>query len=794
MTGLKLPWWTVGVLALLFAPAVVVHEPVFGDGVGLTAAGAGVLVGLVVAALAAWRRWDALTTGVVAVAAYLLLGGAVALRETTIAGLVPSARTVQLLVVQAVMSWKDLLTLAPPAASYVGPAVLPWLAGLACGLASGLLALRSGRYVWATLPIVTMAGIGVAWGPGGAPPPAWPAAIWAVAILGWWAWCGQYSRVGSGAEVLLGRRALGRVLTEDSLSSSLTATGGSVSVVYRTRRIVAALATLALAGGLAVPVVGAWDAFTARTVLRDLIEPPLDVRDYPTPLASFRHYTTGLKTTTLVSLSALPRGARVRLGVMDTYNGIAFGMSDPQQSSDGRFVRVGRDVRETPWTGAGTAADVRVRVTGLSGPWLPSIGVPDTWEFTGEDATALADGLHLNKWSDAALSTAFTGTADYSLHTVVPPLWSDGQLAGVGTPGMTGSADSDVPDGVQELAQEVTAGEGTQLGRARAIERYLNKHGYFSNADAASSRPGHRADRISRMLSLQQMIGDDEQYSVLMALMLHSLGIPARVVTGLYPRAASDGPVELTGDDVHAWVEVPFTGVGWGTFDPTPPRDQVPQTDVPKPRSVPKPQVLQPPEPPEQPVELPPGVSDRPIDEHLDDAVAVPWLLIGGVGGGLLVLLGPLGAIWQAKALRRRRRRNDPDPSLAVPGAWNEAVDRAVDAGVVVPADLTRQETAQLLTDTVWPFEHPAAGWSAAEAELPPVLRLARRADTAVFGAATPTPPDAASAWADTDALSAQLASGAGWFTRARRAVSLRSLRRRRRLAATVRRPPGSRP
>ena len=216
MTGLKLPWWTVGVLALLFAPAVVVHEPVFGDGVGLTAAGAGVLVGLVVAALAAWRRWDALTTGVVAVAAYLLLGGAVALRETTIAGLVPSARTVQLLVVQAVMSWKDLLTLAPPAASYVGPAVLPWLAGLACGLASGLLALRSGRYVWATLPIVTMAGIGVAWGPGGAPPPAWPAAIWA-GRLGWWA-CG-YSRVGSGAEVLLdgGRSA---ACYRGSLSSS----------------------------------------------------------------------------------------------------------------------------------------------------------------------------------------------------------------------------------------------------------------------------------------------------------------------------------------------------------------------------------------------------------------------------------------------------------------------------------------------------------------------------------------------------------------------------------------------
>ena len=166
---------------------------------------------------------------------------------------------------------------------------------------------------------------------------------------------------------------------------------------------------------------------------------------------------------------------------------------------------------------------------------------------------------------------------------------------------MTGSADSDVPDGVQELAQEVTAGEGTQLGRARAIERYLNKHGYFSNADAASSRPGHRADRISRMLSLQQMIGDDEQYSVLMALMLHSLGI-RRVVTGC--TASCVGRPGGADRRRCSRLRRSFTG-GLGHVRPHPAArpgaaDRCAQAALGARRCCR-------PEPPEQPVELPPA-------------------------------------------------------------------------------------------------------------------------------------------------------------------------------------------
>ena len=78
------------------------------------------------------------------------------------------------------------------------------------------------------------------------------------------------------------------------------------------------------------------------------------------------------------------------------------------------------------------------------------------------------------------------------------------------------------------------------------------------------------SDCLQRMLEADQLIGDDEQYAALMALMLHSLGVNARVVMGLYPPDGGQSAT-LHGGDVHAWVEVEFDGVGWQTFDPTPP-------------------------------------------------------------------------------------------------------------------------------------------------------------------------------------------------------------------------------
>lgn len=685
--------WRLLVVAALLVPMVLLHEPVFGDGAGLRAAGAGCAVGLLIAAASTRWRWDALSTLAAVLAAHLLGGGAAALPTTTAHGVVPTALTIQTLVIQTVRSWKDLLTLMPLASAYVGPAVMPWLSGLLCSLAAGLLTVRARRPMLGTAPIMLLGALGIAFGPTGVRPAVWPAVAWFAAVLAWWAWIGSRMSLESGEDIRVGRTAVGLTMTR-------TATRGASRAVARTgRRIVVAALTLALAGGTGLAAttgLGPWQ----RVVGRDLITPPLDARQYPSPLAAFRHYTSDLEETTLVQVAGLPEGARLRLAAMDVYDGTTFTMSPAGTHPGDGYLSVGTRMPAFDVPDGSAAAQMTISSSGLLGPWVPTTGAVTALTFTGGDAAAQQDGLHLDRWAQALLTTGPTASMTYSLDTMVTPDWSDGQLQGVDAPPPRGE-DRHVPQAVSDLATRVAGSEQTPLGRARAIERYLTTNGYYSNEDTAASRPGHRSDRLQRMLEADQLIGDDEQYAALMALMLHSLGVNARVVMGLYPPGGGQSAT-LHGGDVHAWVEVEFDGVGWQTFDPTPPYDQTPQTEVTKPRSVPQPQVLQPPEPPDAPIELPPSTSDKPAGQQNDEGRSLPWGIIGAVGAGLLLLVGPVVLIVAAKALRRRRRRR-AEPARALTGSWDEVVDLATDAGIDVPVHLTRQEAAWMLADEFAP-------------------------------------------------------------------------------------------
>jgi transglutaminase-like putative cysteine protease len=64
-----------------------------------------------------------------------------------------------------------------------------------------------------------------------------------------------------------------------------------------------------------------------------------------------------------------------------------------------------------------------------------------------------------------------------------------------------------------------------------------------------------------------------QQFSGAMALMLRMGGIPARVATGFSPggQRTSTGEWVVRDTDAHSWVEAWFDGIGWVTFDPTPP-------------------------------------------------------------------------------------------------------------------------------------------------------------------------------------------------------------------------------
>jgi hypothetical protein len=67
-----------------------------------------------------------------------------------------------------------------------------------------------------------------------------------------------------------------------------------------------------------------------------------------------------------------------------------------------------------------------------------------------------------------------------------------------------------------------------------------------------------------------------------MAVMLRTLGVPTRNVTGFiggtYNRFARSYAVRQ--GDAHSWVEVYLDDTGWTRFDPTPPASAAPQSDI----------------------------------------------------------------------------------------------------------------------------------------------------------------------------------------------------------------------
>ena len=793
MRRAAMPAWSLLVLGVLFVGPVVMFESVFGGGQGAIAAGVGVLVGLLVSWAASKWRWDLLSIVASVVAAHFLFGGGAALRETTRWGVVPTSRTLQTLVIGAVEAWKDLLTLTPPAASYVGPAMVPWMACLVCSVAAGVVTVRYGRPMWGSVALILCGVIAIVWGPTGHTPNLALVIVWWVALIAWWSWASAIGRARSGTDIVIG-------MSSSTTSASTTMGGSSRQVVHVWWRVGMGALMVGVMVAAAIPAASLLGPTASdRIVGRDVVEPPVDAREYPSPLSSYRHYNKDLEDSSLIHVSNLPKEARVRLGAMDVYDGTTFGMSVANTDGTAGYRRVGSTI---PGRSADDAElETNVSTSQLLGPWVPTIGQVHVLRFDEGDPNAAAQqkGLNYDLWAETALTTGPAGEMGYTMSLSMPREHADSEYTSVEATRYAGG-DTNVPKDVDTLAAEHTTTARSDLEKARAIENFLHTDGYYSNDDTINSRPGSSQDRIQRMIGADMLVGDDEQYATLMALMLHSQGINARVVMGAY-REGTSGNVDLTGADMHAWVEVEFPGVGWATFDPTPPRDQQPTTQVNKPKSVPKPQVLQPPEPPEQPVELPPATRDQATDPHDPNGLHIPWMAIGTVSLSLLILLGPIVLVLLAKS-RRRKSRRKAAAAEAVRGSWDELVDTAIDSGLVVEPHLTRQEVAWALASQWAPgtpegAEAPSRksrksgkrsaadvrvpGWSLFSGAVPRVVTVARRADVADFALTGARSQDAEQAWEDVDELRREWASSVSVFARVRHALSLKSLRWRRR-------------
>jgi transglutaminase-like putative cysteine protease len=130
---------------------------------------------------------------------------------------------------------------------------------------------------------------------------------------------------------------------------------------------------------------------------------------------------------------------------------------------------------------------------------------------------------------------------------------------------------------VRELAEELTRDAKTPQVAARAIENELRTRYRYDLESPSGAAP----DPLYDFLFVSKR-GHCEFYSTAMAMMLRSLGIPARNATGFVGGTLNrfGGFYAVRQGDAHSWVEAYMPGQGWTRFDPTPPSSAAPQGDA----------------------------------------------------------------------------------------------------------------------------------------------------------------------------------------------------------------------
>jgi hypothetical protein len=727
-----------GFLMLLGLVALAGFIPTFDTLHFLLVGAVGLLLGMITAHLVVSLRWHWVWIPVILVVAYFVFGAGLAAHEYAIAGFVPSLPALVALAAVAVNGWKEMITTLPP---LVGDGIylaLPYLMTLVTG-AVGLAVARRSRQAAAALvvPVVLLL---------------------AVTLLGT-----RQTMAPLIQGLVLAALGFAWLAVRNRRRRHLTGTGRSqrAGLAAGVGLLGAALVLGGLFGGL-LPGAG-----TPRWVLREYVQPPIEVKDLSSPLVGFRLYSSQnlrqLWDSQLLTVTGAAPNSLLRIAVLDDYTGHTWSASGGNGSGSG-FQRIGARI---PDVTSGTPTPVTITFaadyerTRELGPWLPSLGGNTAISFAGANLKTHASSLRYNLDTGQGLLTEGDRFRDgdvLQLSTVPMPAGFDANSVPGGAPTVAASAYSFLAS----TGQKWGGATGTPAQQVIAIAQVM-KNGYWSDGTGngeADYLPGHSQGRLTNFVLGEDLVGSDEQYAATFALLCNQVGFPARTVFGAI---VPEGGV-VKGQNVTAWVEVE-TDQGWQAIAPqvfTPDRNRTPD-QLPQTRSQDK-----------NATNVPPPNTSRadtsPLDSTENDmngtkVISYWWsgllkallVILGVVGPPIAVVAAVLTLIAVAKTARRHRRRTSGTASKQVAAAWRDVFDQCRDLGMVLSASGTRLEQARVIR----------------RAE---VNQFAVAANTATFGLGDPSAEEVAGLWSAAAATRKQLLNSVGGWQRIVARFNLRSL------------------
>lgn len=267
-----------------------------------------------------------------------------------------------------------------------------------------------------------------------------------------------------------------------------------------------------------------------------------------------------------------------RLLTLDEFNGTTWSAGrdrDRRPNEPGLMVPVPGLSDEIETEGATTT----VQVDAMLAPWLP-VPFPSV-RVAGEDGRWIwdLDGLTLSSRLSSAAGQSFIAES-----VLIKPTREQLIAAQPAVPENVErflELPEEIPPILTETLAEVTAESTNAYDKAFAIQQYLRSTPFLYSVEAPVD-DGYDGDGFEVIAEfLEKKSGYCVHFSSAMAILARLADIPARISLGYLSGdrvvgADTRRSYAVGTDDLHAWPELYFSGVGWVPFEPTPGRGVVP--------------------------------------------------------------------------------------------------------------------------------------------------------------------------------------------------------------------------